>query len=209
MRYIFFIFVLLLHYGCRNASNLELQAGDLLFQSKSGGLSSAIKEVTKGANGHSFSHVGMVVPDSSGDLWVVEAAGKDVRLTPIDSFIQRGGIAAVGRVKDAHKALIPDAVAFAVRQVGTPYDSLYLYGNGMYYCSELVYDAFLFANNGAPFFALAPMTFKIPATGEFSEGWVAHYKKLNMPVPEGELGCNPGGLSRSEKIALRAFSAVH
>jgi hypothetical protein len=208
MRYIFFILVLL-HCGCSSTLSSGLQAGDLLFQSGSGGLSSAIREVTTGANGRGFSHVGMVAPDSSGRLWVVEAAGKGVQLTPIDSFMQRGGIAAVGRVKDAYRTLIPDAVAFAVRQAGTPYDSEYLYGNGKYYCSELVYDAFLFANGGAPFFALTPMTFKIPSTGEFSEGWVAHYKKLNMPVPEGEPGCNPGGLSRSEKIALRAFSAVH
>lgn len=202
MRNILFIFALL-HYGCRSASSLELQAGDLLFQAKDGGLSSAIREVTAGDDGRSFSHVGMVAPDSSGRLWVIEAAENDVRLTPVDCFVQRGGLAAVGRLKEEYRALIPEAVAFAVRQAGTPYDSEYLYGNGKYYCSELVYDAFLFANHGAPFFELEPMTFKTPATGEFSEGWVAHYQKLNMPIPEGEPGCNPDGLSRSEKIALR------
>ncbi|MDR0566498.1 MAG: hypothetical protein LBG47_05625 [Prevotellaceae bacterium] len=202
MRNILFILALL-HYGCRSASSLELQAGDLLFQSGSGGLSSAITEVTTGAGGRSFSHVGMVATYSSGGWWVVEAAGKGVRLTPIDSFVQRGGIAAVGRLKEEYRALIPEAVAFAVRQTGAPYDSEYRYGNGKYYCSELVYDAFLFANRGAPVFELAPMTFKTPATGELSEAWVAHYQKLGVPIPEGELGCNPGGLSRSEKIALR------
>ncbi|MDR3366123.1 MAG: hypothetical protein LBO71_04050 [Prevotellaceae bacterium] len=200
MRNIFFIFALL-HYGC-STPNGGLQAGDLLFQANSGGLSGAIREVTTGANGRSFSHVGMVAADSIGCLWVVEASGKDVHLTPIDSFVRRGAIAAIGRVKDEHKALIPDAVAFALRQIGAPYDSAYLYGNGKYYCSELIYDAFLVANHGAPFFSLEPMTFKLSATGEFAEGWVAHYKRLNMPIPEGELGCNPGGLSRSEKITL-------
>ncbi|MDR2813943.1 MAG: hypothetical protein LBB79_04730 [Prevotellaceae bacterium] len=206
MRKILFILVLL-HYGCSNASHCGLQVGDLLFQSGNGSLSRAIKEVTKGADGRSFSHVGMVAADSGGRLWVVEAAGGGVQLTPVDSFTRRGAVAAAGRVKEAYKPLIPDAVAFAVRQTGTPYDSAYLYSNGMYYCSELIYDAFLYANCGTPFFSLEPMTFKVPATGEFSAGWTAHYEKLHIPVPEGEPGCNPGGLSRSEKIELWEFSA--
>lgn len=196
--------LVLLLYGCSSTPDYALQAGDLLFQDNSGGLSGAIKEVTKGANGRSFSHVGMVVPDSCGGLWVVEAAGRGVRLTPIDSFAARGAIAAVGRVKEEHRPLIPEAVAFALRQIGTPYDSFYLYDNGKYYCSELIYDAFLFANGGAPFFSLEPMTFKVAATGEFPEEWVEHYRRLNAPIPEGELGCNPSGLSRSEKIELRS-----
>ncbi|MDR0711480.1 MAG: hypothetical protein LBF67_03920 [Prevotellaceae bacterium] len=207
MRYIFVILALL-HYRCSSAPSREVQAGDLLFQSNSGGLSDAIGEVTKSAKGYSFSHVGMAVPDSSGRLWVVEAAGKDVHLTSIDSFVRRGNVAMIGRVKEAYKSLIPAATAFALRQIGTPYDSSYLYGNGKYYCSELIYDAFLFANQGAPFFFLDSMTFKT-ATGELSEAWVAHYKKLNMPVPEGKPGCNPGGLSRSEKIEVGEALILH
>jgi hypothetical protein len=207
MRRAFFILALL-HCSCSSVPSREVQVGDLLFQTSSGGLSSAIGEVTKSVNGYSFTHVGMVVSDSSGCLWVVEAAGKDVHLTSIDSFIRRGNITMLGRVKEAYRALIPAAVAFALRQAGTPYDSAYLYGNGKYYCSELIYDAFLFANQGTPFFSLAPMTFKA-TTGELLEEWAAHYKKLNMPVPEGKPGCNPGGLSRSEKIEVGDLSILH
>ncbi|MDR0694572.1 MAG: hypothetical protein LBF81_04645 [Prevotellaceae bacterium] len=183
-------------------SGAALQAGDLLFQSGKDGLSDAIEAVTESAGGYNFSHVGMLVPDSSGCLWVIEAVSKGVQLTPVDTFLQRGARVALGRVKDEYKPLLPAAIAFALRQTGKPYDEEYIYDNGKYYCSELIYDAFLVANNHIPFFTLEPMTFKSPATGAFLEEWVRHYQKLNRPIPEGDLGCNPGGLSRSEKIEI-------
>ena len=46
------------------------------------------------------------------------------------------------------------------------------------------------------------MTFKNPQTGEFLAGWVDHYKKLGIPVPEGEPGCNPNGMAASDKIEM-------
>ncbi|MDR2802579.1 MAG: hypothetical protein LBB31_05100 [Prevotellaceae bacterium] len=203
----FFLLLLSLYFlfSCGHGGDVALQAGDLLFQSGKNGLSGAIEAVTEGRDGYHFSHVGMLVPDSSGRLWVIEAIGNGVQLTPVDTFLQRGARVALGRVKDEYKPLLPAAMAFAVQQTGTPYDEEYLYGNGKYYCSELIYDAFLAANNHVPFFTLEPMTFKSPATGAFLEEWIQHYQKLNIPVPESELGCNPGGLSRSEKIEIKNF----
>ena len=32
--------------------------------------------------------------------------------------------------------------------------------------------------------------------------WVEYYKELNHEIPEGELGLNPGGMSRSEGIDI-------
>lgn len=188
--------------ACGDGGGDALQAGDLLFQSGKGGLSNAIEAVTEGAGGYNFSHVGMLVPDSSGCLRVIEAVSDGVQLTPVDTFLRRSARVALGRVKDGYKPLLPAAIAFALRQTGKPYDEEYIYGNGKYYCSELIYDAFLVANNHIPFFTLEPMTFKSPATGAFLEEWVQHYQQLNRPVPEGELGCNPGGLSRSGKIEI-------
>jgi hypothetical protein len=48
------------------------------------------------------------------------------------------------------------------------------------------------------------MTFKDPATKEMFPVWVEYYENLKMPIPEDELGCNPGGISRSEKLEVVA-----
>ena len=32
--------------------------------------------------------------------------------------------------------------------------------------------------------------------------WVDYFRDLNAPVPEGEPGVNPGGISRSPKVAI-------
>ena len=46
------------------------------------------------------------------------------------------------------------------------------------------------------------MTFKSPKTGAFFPVWVSYYAKLQMEIPEGKLGCNPGGISTSEKLKI-------
>ncbi|MDR0729341.1 MAG: hypothetical protein LBF19_04370 [Prevotellaceae bacterium] len=200
MRCILCILYVFLLAACeRRQGRDEWQAGDLLFQSLRSELGSAIEEVTSGAGERSFSHVGMLVVDSAGRRHVVEAFGSGVQLTPVDTFLQRGATVAA-RLKAEYRSLLPAAIAFALQQVGTPYDDAYLYDNGKYYCSELIYDAFLFANCGCPFFMLEPMTFKSPATGELADEWRQHYEALGIPVPEGNPGCNPTGLSRSDKL---------
>jgi len=83
-----------------------------------------------------------------------------------------------------------------------PYDDEYVYNNGAYYCSELIYDAFMFANNGTPFFRLFPMTYKQPGTNDYFPAWVEYYKQICKPIPEGQPGCNPGGISVSDTIEI-------
>jgi hypothetical protein len=181
----------------------EWLPGDIIFQSTGGSRSRAIEEVTEGIDGRALSHVGLLVVDSSGRRMVIEAIGDRVQLTALDSFLRRDALNLWARVNDEYRSLVPAAIAFAWQQLGVPYDDEYLYDNGKYYCSELIYDAFLFANHGRPFFELAPMTFRSPVTGEVSEEWLTHYRQLGLPVPEGAPGCNPGGLSRSEKIKIK------
>lgn len=108
----------------------------------------------------------------------------------------------VGRLKAKYHLLIPDAIAFALQQLGVPYDDEYVYGNGSYYCSELIYDAFKAANNDSPFFKLYPMTYKKPGTDEYFPAWVDYYKSIGKQIPEGLPGCNPGGISLSDKIEV-------
>ena len=81
------------------------------------------------------------------------------------------------------------------------YDDEYLYNNGKYYCSELIYDAFLHSYK-KPLFDLFPMTFKSPKSNQYFEVWADYYEKLKMEIPEGQLGCNPGGISTSDKLNI-------
>jgi len=134
---------------------------------------------------------------------IIEAIGKDVHLSPLKDFLARSKSPHyTGRLKSAYQKDIPAAISFAMKQMGVKYDSRFLYNNGMYYCSELIYDAFKYANNGKAFFKLYPMTYKEPGSGEYFPVWKAYFEQLNMEVPEGKPGCNPGGISLSDKIDM-------
>ena len=170
--------------------------GDFIFQDLDcGPLCDAIESVTPGLNGTHFSHVGLVHTYSD-SLFVYEAisAGGVVR-TPLATFLERTSVNVAMRLSPKHLALLPAALAFCDSQLGIPYDEVYLLGNGRYYCSELLYDAFAFANDGEPVFALTPMTFKPPGEAHFDPAWVDYYNRLELAIPDGKLGCNPGGLA--------------
>lgn len=184
------------------AQNVSLKTGDLIFQSMNcGPLCEAINEVTEGYQGKDFSHMGMVYIKND-SIFIIEASGNSVRLTPLETFKSyTNETMYVGRLKRRFRKLIPQAITFTLSQMGVPYDDAYLYDNGSYYCSELIYDAFLFAN-GKPFFQLFPMTFKSPKTNTFFPVWEDYYNKLKMEIPEGKLGCNPGGISISNQLKI-------
>lgn len=181
------------------------ETGDLIFQDLDcGPMCDAIEAVTEGYGGRAFSHVGLVTIDrEKGDTLVIEAIGAGVVATPLKDFLARSPHEMyVGRLKERFAPLIPGAVGFALRQLGKPYDDAFIYGNDKFYCSELIYDAFKAANQGEPVFELEPMTFKKPGSDDFFPVWVDYYARLGLPIPEGEPGCNPGGLSRSAMLDI-------
>jgi hypothetical protein len=186
---------------------IGLQAGDLLFQDLNcGDLCNAIEAVTEGKDGRDFSHCAMVV--ARGDsLAVVEAIGDTVQINSIRAFIARSGDSNVMamRLRAPQRALVPEASAFALQQIGKAYDADFDIEDDQYYCSELLYKAYKVANGGQDLFPLQAMTFKDPATQSFFPAWTAYYKSLQVAIPEGAPGLNPGGISRSpllEKIQL-------
>lgn len=181
----------------------SLKTGDLLFQNLDcGPLCDAIEKVTDGYKGNKFSHIGLVYI-SNDSVYIIEAIGKNVHLTPLAQFTARSSNQImVGRLKKENNLLIPTAIRYALSQQGTQYDDAFIYDNGKYYCSELIYDALKHANNEQPFFELQPMTFKDPETNDFSPAWTDYYKELKMGIPEGEPGINPGGISLSDKIDI-------
>lgn len=186
--------------------------GDLLFQDLDcGPLCDAIESVTEGYHGAYFSHMGLVVLHSDSTFWVLEATGSGVTETAFQEFIHRSVDSTdnpkvmVARVKEAYLHLIPEVMLLKEKYLGLPYNTSYIWNDSSYYCSQLIYTLFEQANNGAPFFELQPMTFKVPGGFEMNAAWKAYYQELGIEIPEGMPGCNPGGLSRSEKIEVVYF----
>lgn len=184
----------------------DIKTGYLVFQDMDcGDLCDAIEKVTTSHNGNSFSHMGLCYWRND-SLYVIEAVGKGVLLTPYQAFINRSTDAVgkpkikIARVKHQYTDLAQRAVNVALSYVGTPYDNYYIMGDDKLYCSELMYRAFYVANNKKDFFKLEPMTFKDPATQQFFPAWVTYYGALDIPIPEGFMGCNPGGISRSKHL---------
>ena len=78
------------------------------------------------------------------------------------------------------------------------YDDSFVLNNSMYYCSELIHEAFIKDS----IFKLLPMTFLHPKTKDTLDIWKEYYKELNIKIPQGDLGLNPGIMSLSKKIDI-------
>jgi len=182
--------------------NIALRTGDLLFcNSTSGELSKAIDEVTQTGKATHFDHMG-IVEIQNDTIWVLHAAPKKgVCRETIGQFLiaDKDTITAtVYRLKEKYSKAIPAAMIKAHSLLGKPYKYSYILKDKGYYCSEYIYKIFA----ADSIFTLNPMTFKDSRTGQFLTGWVDHYQKLGIPIPEGEPGCNPNGMAGSEKIDI-------
>jgi len=191
------------------AGRFEPDPGDLLFQDLDcGPMCDAIEKVTTGCGGANFSHVGIASKTADGDIVVIEAVSAGVKITDLDAFLNRSSDGAgrpkvvVGRLKKRYRNLIAPAIEASLELKGKPYDKVFAIDNDAYYCSELVYEAFLNANGGKPVFQLKPMTFNDPDTGELFPVWKDYYTDLGAAVPQGRPGLNPGGISRSPALSI-------
>ena len=192
----------------QNTESFHFHNGDFLFQDiDCGPLCDAIEKVTPAYKDKHFSHVGLVVVKND-SVWVVEAIGENVHLTTVNDFLKRQSNiigkpkVVVGRLRKEFEKLNKKAVLFALNQDGVLYDDAFLPNNGKYYCSELIFDAYKFANNGAAIFHLQPMTFKDPNTKKTFPSWKDYYRKINKKIPEGVKGCNPGLLANDNHLQI-------
>lgn len=183
------------------------QTGDILFMDLDcGSFCQAIKKVTYGINGTHPSHVGVVYIHNNLS-YVIEADTRGVVKTQLDSFLNRSLDAKghpkifVGRLKEEYHEMIYPAMNRMLLLLGKPYDFAFDINNDRYYCSELLYRGFL-TKTGEPFFKPEPMTFNDPNTKTIFPIWADYFKNLNIPVPEGKPGLNPGGISRSDKLEI-------
>lgn len=179
-----------------------LHEGDLVFQDLDcGPLCDAIEKVTEGVDGKDLSHVA-VAASVDGAIVLVEAIGGTVHTTAIHAFVERSAKIVVTRPRGVYAHIAPLAAATALTFLGVRYDDAFLPGTDKLYCSEVAAIAYERANGGVPVFPSGPMTFKDPTTGEFFPTWVTYYDELGIAIPEGVLGCNPGGLSRSDALLV-------
>ena len=186
----------------------ELKTGDILFQTNKAQTSfvKAIENVTTSADDLNFSHVGVVVIEE-GEIFVLEATMPVVCKTPLEKYLKQAKLVngkplvVVGRLKPRFRKSIPKAIEIMKSLLGKPYDYVFLPDNDDYYCSEIIYLAFL-RRNGKPIFKASPMSFKDKRTGETSPLWVKHFERYKTPIPEGVPGTSPGEMSRSKAIKL-------
>jgi hypothetical protein len=201
-------------FGCRQSvfekdPNFALREGDLLFQDiDCGPLCDAIERVTTGHRRANFSHVGIVAEDGTDNFVVIEALSTGVEVTDLQAFLDRSFDAkgrpkvVVGRLKSAFRHLIPSALKEGFALKGKPYDKVFVISNDSYYCSELIYEIFLRANDNNPVFTLRPMTFKDPHTGTVLPAWEDYFSELGVSIPEGRPGINPGDISCSPVLTI-------
>lgn len=204
MKRLIFISILILFFSCKENKNQTLQEGDIIFQKLAcGELCDAINKVTDGYQGNDFAHCAMVIKIND-TLKVIEAIGNAVQINNLEKFFSRNNDSVywVGRLKNNYQPLIGEAQKQAIALNGKPYDDVFLIDNESYYCSEIIYEAYKAANNGAEIFTLSPMTFKDPETGITFKPWEDYYKNLQTEIPEGKMGLNPGSISLSDKIEM-------
>lgn len=185
-------------------SSYQPQNGDLVFRVGSSDFSEAIKSATVRGDNVPYTHIGMVMLRNDSVL-VIEAGGDEVCITPYEEFISHAATmgdkryVAIGRV-DVSKKLQDSAVARALTFLGQPYDNEFRLNNGMMYCTELVWEAFL-DDNGKHILDDAPMTFR-SADGTVSPFWIKHFQELGVEMPEGEPGTNPVDMSHDSKVKI-------
>ena len=185
----------------------EFQVGDIVFQDLDcGPPCQAIEAVTSGYNGAQLSHNGIITEVNGkkfNQIFVVEAIGDGVVKTPLDEFLERSDKVIVGRLKSDYTYMIPDAISYIENSIlGKPYDYIFDLKDDTYYCSEVIYKGFQIVDSKQNLFIVNPMTFNEPNTNNPFVHWVSYYEALNAEIPEGELGLNPGSMSRSDKLDI-------
>ncbi|MEG0182431.1 MAG: YiiX/YebB-like N1pC/P60 family cysteine hydrolase [Stenotrophomonas sp.] len=177
------------------AAAVEVRDGDLLFVTAGhGGLSAAIDDATSRQDAPSFDHVALVAR-AHRQLQVLHADEKGSRQQALADFQQEARDKhrqiVVYRLRAPPPHAIADAVATARTMLGRPYNTTYVLNEDSYYCSDFIERAF----RAHHVFALQPMNFRNPQTGEISRHWVDLYRGMGMDVPQGLPGTNPNDMA--------------
>ncbi|TAA23274.1 YiiX/YebB-like N1pC/P60 family cysteine hydrolase [Pseudoxanthomonas winnipegensis] len=181
-------------------ARVRVQDGDLLFVTAARtGLSGAIDDATGKRGQPSYDHVGLVAHDGRAPV-VLHADEAGSRAQPLARFLEEARAkqrqVVVYRLKRDQRAAIPDAIAKARTLLGRPYNETYVQDEDSYYCSDFIERAF----RAHHVFALQPMNFRNPQTGQISQYWIDFYRDKGMAVPQDAPGTNPNDMSASPAL---------
>ena len=117
----------------QSGNHSALKEGDIVFQISQSKQSPLIAAATASQ----WTHCGIIVM-KKGEPYVLEASSV-VKLTPWKQWKERGkgGITSMKRYTDE-----PVKIRYS-QYLGKSYDLAFKFGNGKWYCSELVYDIYL------------------------------------------------------------------
>jgi uncharacterized protein YycO len=118
--------------SCSRPDAIVLKEGDIVFQTSKSSQSKYIILATQSQ----WSHCGIIIEKADG-LYVLEAISP-VSLTPYQQWVERGRDKRVGMKRYTEE---PVKIKYS-KYVGKPYDLAFKFGNGKWYCSELVYDIY-------------------------------------------------------------------
>lgn len=178
-------------------SLLDIRPGDLLFFRDTAGMGSAVKESTG-----EYTHVAIV--ETVGDsIWVIDASrSRGVSRHAIESQPGDSDFPDVYRLANNFSINIKATLERARSFIGRPYDNAFEPGAEALYCSELVYECYLWNisdKKGEHLFEAKPMNWR-DKDGIMPQYWIDHFAELGKPIPEGVPGTNPTDLSRSELL---------
>ncbi|WP_126942951.1 YiiX/YebB-like N1pC/P60 family cysteine hydrolase [Xanthomonas sp. BRIP62418] len=207
MRILLLLAVLALALLPATSIAVQLQDGDLLFVTAARtGLSGAIDDATAKQDAPSFDHVALLAHDGTEQV-LLHADEQGSRQQPLQAFVEdantRHRQIHVYRLTEEQRSAIPGAIAQARRMLGKPYNQTYVQDDNSYYCSDFIERAF----RAHHVFALQPMNFRNPQTGQVSPYWTDFYRSKGMAVPQGLPGTNPNDMAKS--AALRVVGRLH
>ena len=199
MKVLFYVFIIFILNSCATSIPKNIENGDFIFvEAENKNLSGAISRVTENNQNISFDHIAIVEKDKN-KFYILETSVKNgSHKMKLKKFLtnNKQSKLVLYRLKTEYKSSMPDAIVTANSLLGKAYNSTYILNENSYYCSDFIERSF----RKAHIFELNPMTFINPETGKTDDFWKSFYEKLNVEIPEGKLGCNPNGLSKSPKI---------
>lgn len=201
--------------GCRKTAPKDeapkIETGDLLFVGipmgywSDGSMAEAIAAATANGDTVNFIHTAILEVDSLDRVWVIDATlAHGVDRHPLDTLLadftleEPGAIETfeVWRLKDNRHAAryVENAKTF----LGEGYDIYFKVENGLHYCTELVYDAFI-EPEGRHLFDWIPMNFK-DKEGNMPAYWQQLFSMIGEEVPQGAPGTNPQMMRESPAL---------
>ena len=142
MKQLTLLIALFLSLSAQAVKKSPFEEGDIIFHQSQSGQAAALREITNSV----WTHVGVIIRQN-GEFFVAEAA-KNVTVTPLRAFIERGykGKFVVKRVRpellemnENNTQKLRTALA---KFTGKGYDVWFQWSDDVIYCSELVWKAY-------------------------------------------------------------------